>query len=288
MNFINKLIRSEETNKKVDEFKAVCRRYEMCQNELKRLAGELYYIRKETLKEILLIKELLLTLRKLPNWCFDDINYSVELIKDFSIAVKYENDPKMFAEYTDQTGRTTAFIGAGTDAGTAIATLGPSTAMSIATVLGTASTGTAISALSGGAATNAALIWLGGGAIVANGIGVVGRTLLLGMFGPIVGSLATIGAFSVKFMNSKKRAEIEKNINTIKHDIQILEPKLARLYELIARSNSNQQKRLRPMISWLKNVSPKDYSQWDDAQKHELEKLINAVSNTAQLINERV
>lgn len=292
MKLLNKLFGLENIDKKVDELRIVCRKYEMCQKQLKKLASELYNLRKESLKEIYLTKEKLSTLSKLPNWCLEDINSSIEQVEDFRIAVEYENNPKKFAEYTDQTGRTAAFIGAGTMAGTAIATLGPSAAMSIATVLGTASTGTAISALSGVAATNAALAWLGGGAIAAGGSGIAGGTLLLGMFGPVgiaVGAVSAVGG--VMFMNSKnkkKLVEIEKNIDTIKHDIQIIEPKLSRLYELIARSNSNQQKRIRPMISWIMNVSPKDYLLWDDDKKHSLEKLVNAVSSTVQLINERI
>ena len=164
--------------------------------------------------------------------------------------------------------------------------------MSIATVLGTASTGTAISALSGVAATNAALAWLGGGAIAAGGSGIAGGALFLGMFGPIgiaVGAVSAAGGLMLRnSKNKERRAELEKNIDTIKRDIQTIEPKLARLSELIARSNSNQQKRLRPMANWMRNVSPRDYSRWDDDKKHSLEKLVNAISNTAQLINERI
>ena len=292
MGIFNKIFGSEETEKKVNELKTICRRYEMCQNSLKRLAGELYYKRKEYLKELLAIQKGLTSINNLPSWCLEDINYAIEQIKDFRTAVEYEKNPRNFAEMTDQTGRTAAFIGTGTAAGAAIATLGPSAAMSIATVLGTASTGTAISALSGVAATNAALAWLGGGAIAAGGSGVAGGTLLLGMFGPIgvaVGAVSAVGG--IMFMNSKnkeKRAEIEKNINTIKQDIQTIEPKLTKLTTLIARSDNNYQKRLRTMENWMKTVSPRDYSLWDDDKKHSLEKLVNAVSNTAQLINERI
>ena len=136
MYFFNKLFGLEEINKKVDELRTVCRKYEICQKQLKKLAGELFNLRKESLKEIRLIKEKLSTIRGLPNWCLEDINSSIELIEDFRIAVEYENNPRIFAENTDQTGKTVVFIGTGTAAGTAIATLGPSAAMSIATVLG--------------------------------------------------------------------------------------------------------------------------------------------------------
>lgn len=292
MKFFNKIIGLEETKKKIEELKAICRRYEMCQNRLKELAGELYGKRKVYLKEILFIKEYLHNFRNLPQWCLDDIDSSIELIKDFRIAVENENNPKKFAEYTDETGRTAAFIGTGTAAGAAIATLGPSVAMSIATVLGTASTGTAISALSGVAATNAALAWLGGGAIAAGGSGVAGGTLLLGMFGPVGAAISAVSAISglmlLKSKNQKKLAEIEDNIETIKHDIQLIEPKLNRLAELIARSDYHQRTRLHPKIDWMNKIFPKDYSQWDDENKNCLEQLVNAVSSTVQLINERI
>ena len=292
MRLLNKIFGSKETEKKIDELKAVCRSYENCQHKLKKLAIELYNKRKTYLKELLSIQQQLSAIDNLPNWCTEDINYAVEQIKDFHTAVEYEKNPKKFAESTDQTGRTAAFIGTGTAAGAAIATLGPSAAMSIATVLGTASTGTAISALSGVAATNAALAWLGGGAIAAGGSGVAGGTLLLGMFGPIGIAIASVSAIGgLMIMNSKnkeRRAEIEKNIDTIKRDIQTIEPKLTRLSLLIARSDKNQLDRLHPMMDWLTIVSPKDYSRWNDDNKHSLEKLVNAVSNTAQLINERI
>lgn len=292
MGLLNKIFGTEDTEKKADELKTICRRYEACQNSLKRMAGELYHKRKDYLKEILSIQEMLSSFENLPSWCSEDISFAIEQVKDFRTAVEYENNPKKFAETTDQTGRTAAFIGTGTAAGAAIATLGPSAAMSIATVLGTASTGTAISALSGVAATNAALAWLGGGAIAAGGSGVAGGTLLLGMFGPIgvaVGAVSAVGG--LLFMNSKnkeKRSEIEKHIDTIKRDIHTIEPKLTRLSTLIVRSDNNYQKRLRPMEKWMKSVLPRDYSLWDDEKKHSLEKLVNAVSNTVQLINERI
>lgn len=292
MGLFDKIFGSEEIKQKENELKQICRRYEICQSSLKKMAGELYNRRKEYSRELILIRELLSSFKGLPDWCINSVDSAIGQIKDFRTAVDYENNPKAFAESTDQTGRTAAFIGAGTAAGAAIATLGPTAAMSIATVLGTASTGTAISALSGVAATNAALAWLGGGAIAAGGGGVAGGTLLLGMFGPIglaVGAVSVVGG--MMFMNSKnkeKRAEIEKNIDTIKHDIQIMEPKLNKLSELIARSDFNQQKRLRPKIKWLKSFLPKNYSQWDDVMKHSLEELVNAVLSTAQLINERI
>lgn len=292
MGILNKIFGSEETEKKVNELKTICRSYEMCKNSLKLLAGELYYKRKEYLKELLSIQKQLSSVKNLPAWCFEDINSAIEQIKDFRTAVEFENNPKKFAEVTDQTGRTAVFIGTGTVAGAAIATLGPSAAMSIATVLGTASTGTAISALSGVAATNAALAWLGGGAIAAGGSGVAGGTLLLGMFGPIgvaVGAVSTVGGFMfMRSKNKEKRAEIEKNIDTIKRDILTIKPKLTRLSMLIKRSDNNYQLRFIVSINWLKSVQPKDYKQWNDTQRHELEKLINAVSNTVQLINERI
>ena len=56
MGLFNKIFGSGETEKKVDELKAICRRYENCQSKLKRLAGELYYKRKGYLNEILLIQ----------------------------------------------------------------------------------------------------------------------------------------------------------------------------------------------------------------------------------------
>ena len=91
-----------------------------------------------------------------------------------------------------------------------------------------------------------------------------------------------------RIRNKDKLKDVESQIDTIKHDNQNMEPKLVHLSELITRSNNHYQSRLTVSINWLKTVQPKDFKKWDDSQKHELEKLINAVSNTVQLINERV
>jgi hypothetical protein len=54
------------------------------------------------------------------------------------------------------------------------------------------------------------------------------------------------------------------------------------------RSDYNNETRLKPTLKWIKKIQPKKYKEWNDDQRHELEKLVNVVSNTVQLINERV
>ena len=208
------------------------------------------------------------------------------------MAIEYENSPEKFAWETDKTGRTAAYIGAGTATGAAIATLGPTAAMSIATVIGTASTGTAISALSGIAATNAALAWLGGGTLAAGGAGIAGGSLILGLFGPIgwsIAGLSTLGGIvTARIKNKNEIKKVEEQIDIIKHDNNNMKSKLIHLSDLISRSNNNFQNRLKPSLEWLDTVHPKNYKEWNDTQKHELERLINIISNTVQLINERI
>lgn len=292
MNIFKKLTGLEEKEARVRELTAICHLYEFYQKTLVNDAKHLYKERKRYSDDILSVQKHIRQIANLPTWFYDDLEDSVSRIKDFRLAVEYEINPQKFAEATDKTGRTAAFIGAGTATGAAIATFGSTAAMSVATVLGTASTGTAISALSGVAATNAALAWLGGGAIAAGGSGVAGGTLLLGMFGPIGIAIAGVssvgGLFFLRKKNREKMIEIEQNSKAIKQDTENLKKKINRLSDLIARSDNNYKMRLQPQLKWVLTVLPKDYAQWDDDQKHQLEKLLNAVSLTAQLINERI
>ncbi|MBR6844112.1 MAG: hypothetical protein IKM79_03315 [Bacteroidales bacterium] len=283
---------SKDVKERVKELQYVCSSYAENQQRLKTLAESLYNDRKTYVVLLTSIPDKLSAIDKLPSWCNHDMTESLQQLNDFQLAIEYEESPQKFAEITDDTGRTAKIIGSTAATGTAIATLGPTTAMSIATAIGTASTGTAISALSGAAATNAALAWLGGGAVAAGGAGVAGGSLLLGMFGPIglaIASMGTIGGIvAARIKNKKKVKEVENLIDTIKNDNGNLRIKLQHLSELINRSEYNYSNRLKYSIKWLSNVHPKDYKQWDDDQKHELERLINVVSYTVQLINERV
>lgn len=292
MRLFSSILGSDGIEERVKELKRVCSRFSYNQDRLKSMAIVLYKKRKSYVDILVSLSQNLSSIENLPSWVHEDFKESLDQIIDFQKAVKYEKSPIKFAEMTDETGRTAKIVGSATATGAAIATLGPTAAMSIATVVGTASTGTAISALSGVAATNAALAWLGGGSVAAGGAGVAGGSLILGLFGPIgwtIAGLGTMGGIvSARIKNKDKLREVEKQIDTIKHDNQNMEPKLVHLSELITRSNSNFQLRLELSINWIKNVQPKDYTKWDDTQKHELEKLINAVSNTVQLINERV
>ena len=292
MGLFSSILGSDGIEERVKELKQVCSRFAYNQGRLKTMAIDLYKKRKSYVDVLNSLSKSLSDIENLPSWVYSDFSESLDQIKDFQKAVEYESSPQKFAELTDETGRTAKIVGSAATTGAAIATLGPTAAMSIATVVGTASTGTAISALSGIAATNAALAWLGGGAVAAGGAGVAGGSLILGLFGPIgwtIAGLGTIGGIvSARIKNKDKLKDVESQIDTIKHDNQNMEPKLVHLSELITRSNNHYQSRLIVSINWLKTVQPKDFKKWDDSQKHELEKLINAVSNTVQLINERV
>lgn len=292
MGLFDSILGSDGIKEGEKELRIVCSKYSNNQKQLKTMAIDLYIKRKSYLDIIDSLSQNLSSIENLPSWVHADFKESLDQIKDFQKAVEYESSPKKFAEMTDETGRTAKIVASTTTTGAAIAALGPTAAMSIATVVGTASTGTAISALSGAAATNAALAWLGGGAVAAGGAGVAVGSLVLGLFGPIglaIAGLGTVrGIVSARITNKAKHDKIKSQIDTIKHDNQNMAPKLVHLSELITRSNNNYQYRLIVSLNWLKLVQPKDYKKWDDSQKHELEKLINAVSNTVQLINERV
>lgn len=291
MGFFGSLLGADEKEARINELKSECSQYAHNQERLKEQAMLLYTNRKNYIITIMDIRELLKSIQNLPEWCNYDINESVNRTKDFRMAMDYEKEPLKFAQLTDSTGRTAAYIGAGTATGAAIGTLGPTAAMSIATVMGTASTGTAIGTLSGAAATNAALAWLGGGTLAAGGAGIAGGNLVLGMFGPIGAAIAGISVIGgVAFLRTKNRKQAEeasKYISSIKHDNVNLELKLSHLSDIISRSNRTS-KRLDQSHNWLKEATPIDYSQWEDGQKHELEKLMNNISNMVQIINERI
>jgi hypothetical protein len=282
---------SKKVNERIKELQEVCNTYAKNKEILKTLAMELYTQRKFYVEMLTSIPNELSHIDNLPFWCNQDIEELLLQIKDFQLAVEYEKSPGEFAEITDGTGRTAKIIGLPNNE-KEIAKLGPTEAMAIATTIGTTSTGTTTIALSGVAATNAALAWLVGGTVAAGGVSVAGRSIALGLFGPIgwaIAGLGTIsGIFVARFKNKSKITEVEKHLDIIKHDNENLEPKLQHLYELIARSDSNCNNRLMVSLKWLYGIQPKDYQQWDDNKKHELERLINAASNTVQLINERV
>ena len=284
---------SLEMEKKMEELKTICDEYTYKRDRLVKLAQQLFEKRKGYVNTICTIAEELENISGLPKWCEESTNEWFENIRDFQTAVKYENDPQKFEELTIESGRAAAYwAGGAAAAGGALGAFGSTAAMSVATVLGTASTGTAISTLSGAAATNAALAWLGGGAVATGGAGVAGGSFILGLFGPIGAAIAGVSAISgialVRSKNRKQVENIDKHIDSIRHDIQSLDQKIQRLWQIMNRSDYNNETRLKPTLKWIKKIQPKKYKEWNDDQRHELEKLVNVVSNTVQLINERV
>ena len=284
---------SLEMEKKMEELKKICDEYTYKRDRLVKLAQQLFEKRKGYVNTICTIAEELENISGLPKWCEESTNEWFENIRDFQTAVKYENDPQKFEELTIESGRAAAYwAGGAAAAGGALGAFGSTAAMSVATVLGTASTGTAISTLSGAAATNAALAWLGGGAVATGGAGVAGGSFILGLFGPIGAAIAGVSAISgialVRSKNRKQVENIDKHIDSIRHDIQSLDQKIQRLCQIMNRSDYNNKTRLQPTLKWIKKIQPKKYKEWNDDQRHELEKLVNVVSNTVQLINERV
>ncbi len=284
---------SLEMEKKMEELKKICDEYTYKRDRLVKLAQQLFEKRKGYVNTICTIAEELENISGLPKWCEESTNEWFENIRDFQTAVKYENDPQKFEELTIESGRAAAYwAGGAAAAGGALGAFGSTAAMSVATVLGTASTGTAISTLSGAAATNAALAWLGGGAVATGGAGVAGGSFILGLFGPIGAAIAGVSAISgIALVRSKNRKQVEninKHIDSIRHDIQSLDQKIQRLCQIMNRSDYNNETRLKPTLKWIKKIQPKKYKEWNDDQRHELEKLVNVVSNTVQLINERV
>ena len=279
---------SNDNEKRLIELEHESSRFSYNRDSLMNMAVKLFNRRKADVDTLLSVKSILSSIMNLPSWVLSDYNKSLDQIKDFLIAIEYENSPKKYAELTDITRRTSNYL----TTGETIAKLGHKTAMSIATVVGTISTGTAQTSLTGVEATNAALVWLFGGSKAASGgiFGITAGNIVLGLFSSIGMTIAGLTAkdFFFSNINNNKLKEVEDQIGTIKHDNDCMEQKLDHLSKLISRSKKNRNKRLLASISWLEAVHPKDYNKWDENQKQELEKLINAVSITVQLINERI
>lgn len=289
------LFKNKQKKKQLEELEKSCQRFTGFRDELTLQAVNLYNRRKGFLSIISSIERNLEQCKGLPNWCKNDIDDAKSMVRDFEKAVEYETDPKAFAEISDTTGRTAAIIATtGGVVGAGVGVGGATAAMSIATVMGTASTGTAISALSGVAATNAALAWLGGGALAAGGAGVAGGNLVLGLFGPIGAAIAVVGAAGgFVFMRAKNKKQIElaeQQLNEINHDNDILSQKLKHLNDLIFRTSTFEENNLGKSFLWVCEISKEkpDYASWNDDDRHQLERLLNNVSNAVSLINERI
>jgi len=293
MGFIKKIIGAEERIDRLKELTSLCDECNANLSQLKKSAEDLYNLRKQSIFQMKKIGEKLTTITSLPEWVNEDYNQSLSATEDFQLAIQYEEHPELFAEQTDTTGRAKALLSAGVATGSAVAAFGSTAAMSLATVIGTASTGTAVSALTGAAATNAALAWLGGGAVAAGGAGVAGGNLVLSLFGPIgiaIAGISTIGGFfAIRSKNRKLINELLVKIDEIKKGNEELSKQLDHLSSIIIRSKNFTKNKFNASIIWINdNDKPNDYSQWNDEQKHELEKLINNVMNMAILINERI
>ena len=277
---IGAIIEGIQEERKLIELKKICEEYNRNSRRLLNNAKSLFKERKGYRKDIRTILVVSRKIKNLPNWFVESMNGSMERMEGFEQAIQFEKHPERFAEETDKTGRTAAYMGAGTVTGAAIVAIGPATAMSIATVLGTASTGTAIGNLSEVAATNAALVWLGGGTLAAGGTGMTVGGLVLGMFGPIGAAIADVSAISdfsiLRSKNMKMVEEVEKNFDRICHDNLNLAQKIRHLISLKDRSKNNAKK-LQESLKWIKDVQPKDYKMWDDDQKHQLEVLANGM-----------
>ena len=296
---MNNLTKNGSKENSKIELMTICSTYSENQERLKRMAVLLFKKRKNYVQDILFIAERLNVIDNLPDWCSSDINDSLARMEDFRLAVQYENSPKDFVEKTGELGNTYATIAdVSGKKGTAIAKLGPSTAMAIATVMGTKSTGITVNTSSDAAATNAAFAWLGGGAVIGGGTGLAIGSAFLGLLVPIgflipiagltIGLGTLSGIVAARRIKKERKEEVESVLDDIKQDNRNLQSLLSRLSELIARSDNNEQNRLKNSVSWITNIQPQDYQKWDDVQKDELEDLINVVSNTVQLINERI
>ncbi len=266
-----------------DKLKNAQNRYEKLAQDANKVALDLYAVRKSAAKAIERIEKYINTLANTPKEFVKDVAQVKLNIKDFSEAMRIEEE----ANSANLKGAGAGV--AGVVGGGAIAALGPTAAMAIATTYGTASTGVAISALSGAAANSAALAWLGGGALTAGGGGMAAGNALLALAGPIGWSVAGVlivggGAFAAH--KNKVAAEKANNLSMeIENKIVELRPKFRKMEQLFDKT-VKLKKGLD--ITLFVNTYPKDYDNFSDEQKKALAALINNTKSMGKLINERI
>lgn len=233
----------------------------------------LFEKRKECVNDIVSISETLSLIDNLPSWCMKEIQSSLERLKDFRKAVKFENNPQKFVEDTDPSNPIYNSIET-----EKLSELDPITIMAIATVIGIPTIGMTNIFLSGVAATNAALKWLIGDAQFAQKLERGNSFMTLGLLGSI--------DFSTLFYNKEpiKKEQQEKIIDRAKSIMDIILQRLS----ILSVEYIKTRKNIKDSRLWIETTQPKDYKKWNEKQKQELERLINNVYNTVRLINERV
>lgn len=229
----NPVTYAQDLKDEIEKYNEVIKDYQSLCVKLQSGAVDLYELRKETLKKLLLLDSYVEHLNDCPNCIIKSSKRAISFCDNIQEAWNFENAPHDVNSNAG-VGANAALAGVAA-AGGVVAVAGPTTAMAIATTFGTASTGAAISSLGGAAAANAALAWLGGGAVAAGGGGMAAGAGILGMMGPVGWTIASLagGVIAVKSVQDRKKNK--KQIHEIKEKISVIQEDLYRKKEMYSR-----------------------------------------------------
>ncbi|MCQ2243595.1 MAG: hypothetical protein MJZ32_04990 [Bacteroidaceae bacterium] len=269
---LNPITGADDRKRKESEFKDLLQEYQQEGEDLSFDALRLYHLRKESVYQIMRVKQYVRELKNCDEILVMGIDRAHAYAKDFSQSMKWEVEGKDRIKLSSKhsSGK---------------ASMDPTDAMAIATTFGTA-TGVAIASLGGVAATNATLALLGEGAL-AVGSGVAGGSALLALAGPIgwgIAGVTMIGtSFFAKASNEKAIRELDSLISEINKKLEILRPKHKKLKKMI--SNTRKMNREVNLDIFL-NV-PNDYQ--NEAYPHEaLAQVVNKCKTLGKMLNEVV
>lgn len=218
---LNPITHAQDLDNEIDKYNKWIEKYRSLCVKLQSDAINLYELRKESLKKLLLLDSYVEHLEDCPDCIIKSSKRAISFCDNIQEAWNFENAPH---DVNSKAGdAANAALAGAAAAGGVVAVAGPTAAMAIATTFGTASTGAAISSLGGAAAANAALAWLGGGAVAAGGGGMAAGASLLGMMGPLGWGIAGIagGAIIVKSLRDKSKNDEE--IRKIKEQLSVIQ-----------------------------------------------------------------
>ena len=229
----NPITHAQDLDNEIDKYNKWIEKYRSLCVKLQSDAINLYELRKESLKKLLLLDSYVEHLDGCPNCIIKSSKRAISFCDNIQEAWNFENAPH---DVNSKAGdAANAALAGAVAAGGVVAVAGPTAAMAIATTFGTASTGAAISSLGGAAAANAALAWLGGGAVAAGGGGMAAGAGLLGMMGPRGWGIAGIagGAIIVKSLRDKSKNDEE--IRKIKEQLPVIQNEYSNKIKMYSR-----------------------------------------------------
>ena len=261
------------------------RKYNEIYEHTQLACGKLYETRKESLRIIGKIEDLINSIAKSPK----DFQEKLQMIS--KEREKFRSTEEFAMKAAEESKKAGLSAAAGIASGAAVASVAPTAMMWVATTFGTASTGTAISSLSGAVATKAALAWLGGGALSAGGAGIAGGQALLALAGPIGWGLAGASVGLSAIFQGQKNKKLTKEAMEDAKKITMAGAELKETSEVI-KDLHNKTSALNNNLSEKLVDSQKyydaDYELLTEEEQTDLGTIVNNTLALAELLNKTV